>query len=226
MTSYFTAEERGKTVVLTLNRPPLNALTAELLEEGADMVRRLGNAMPEHGIVLTGTGRAFTAGVDTDQVSDTEKDNLLRQRLVNGVNRFAGTLYRLPCAFVCALNGHAVGAGGIMCLAADWVVAVDNDAKIGLPEAKAGLPFPAVPQIILEHGLDPVWRRRLTLTSLLYSPREAVVTGMVDEVVDAHELIDMACLRARELADQPGFLEVKAGLRQAGKREIDAILAD
>lgn len=220
--SFFRSEWREQTLIVSIDRPPLNALTAELLEEGAALLERLADEPPAGGFVVTGTGSAFTAGVDTAVVA--QADRAARQRLLVGINSFAAALYRLPCAVVAAVNGHAVGAGGIMCLAADWVVAADVAAKIGLPEAKAGLPFPAVPQIIIDHALDPVWRRRLALSSRLYSPHQAVASGLVDEVVDAERLIDTACTRATDMAAQPGFAAVKSALKRRAMAEIDAAL--
>jgi enoyl-CoA hydratase/carnithine racemase len=122
------------------------------------------------------------------------------------------------------LNGHTIGAGVIVALTADWVVAADGDFRIGLPEAKAGLAFPTVPQAIIDHWLDPVWRRRLGLTSMLLPPREAIATGMVDEVVPAEPLVDSALARAAELAAQPAFADCKRQLRAKANAEIAALL--
>ena len=126
---------------------------------------------------------------------------------------------------VVALNGNTIGAGGIMALAADWIIAAQGDYKIGLPEAKAGLPFPPVPQAILDHWLDPVWRRRLSLSSHLLTPVEALSAGLADELADPAQLLDHALLRVKELAAQPGFKACKRQLRAKANAEIDAILA-
>ena len=141
------------------------------------------------------------------------------------VNEICAVLHRLPCVFICAVNGHSIGAGGVINLCADFVVAAEGDFKIGLPEAKAGLAFPPVPQAIIDHWLDPVWRRRLALTSQLFSPSEAVVTGLVDEVVPAGGLIETALARAEALASQPAFRDCKRQLRAKANAEIDALLA-
>jgi enoyl-CoA hydratase/carnithine racemase len=218
----FRVEAAGETLVLSIDRPPVNALTADLLEAGAKFLVELAGSPPAGGLVLTGAGTTFTAGVDRKVIGDGDRD--YRRRLVWAVNGFAAALYRLPCALVSAVNGHAVGAGGIMCLASDWTVAVDGEAKIGLPEAKAGLPFPRVPQIVMAYSLDPVWRRRLALSSMLLSPQESLAAGLVDEVVASGALVDVAVLRAREMQAQPGFAVVKADLRRAALTEIDAVL--
>ena len=208
--------------MIAIDRPPLNALTVEMLEEGAVLLRGLAKMTPGGGVVLTGHGNAFTAGVDTKVTAGLSRAE--RKRLSNAVNAFVAALYRLPCALVSAVNGHAIGAGGIACLTSDWTVIADAPLKIGLPEAKAGLPFPKVPTLVMEYQLGPVWRRRLTLSSMLLTPGEAVVAGLADEVVAPDALLATAIERAAALNAQPGFRQIKADQRAKALAELDSIL--
>ena len=221
--SVFHIEDHNETLLVTLDRPPLNALNAETLEEGADLFRELATEPPAGGVVLTGANGVLTAGVDIKQAADA--DQAMRRRLFWGINDFCAALMRLPCAFVCAVPGHAIGAGGIVAIAADWTVIADTDLKIGLPEAKAGLAFPQVPQIIMEYGLDPVWHRRLAFSSRLMGAAEAVETGMADECVMPERTVDKAVARAEELASQPAFNEVKSNMRQKARADIESVYA-
>ncbi len=214
-------DDRDGTLVVSIHRPPFNALTAELLEGGAALFGDLASNPPRAGLVLTGHGSTFTVGVDTKIAAALDRDE--RIRLLNAVNAFTAALYRLPCAVVSAVNGHAIGAGGIMCMASDWTVIADTELKIGLPEAKAGLPFPEVPSIIMAHAIDPVWRRRLALSSMLLGPAGAVTAGLADEVVGPDQLIETAVERARTLDGQAAFRQIKADQRRAALDEIAAI---
>lgn len=221
--TYFPTEDRDGTIIITLTSGERNTLHADLLEEGAAALQSLAKEPPQGGIVLTGAGAHFTCGMDTKMAASLDKAG--QKRAVAAINEFAAALHRLPCASVCAVNGNAIGAGGIMMLACDWVVAAQGDYKIGLPEAKAGLPFPAVPQAILDHWLDPVWRRRLALSSHLLNPAEALTAGLADELSMADQLIDEAVLRAQTLNAQPGFAACKRQLRAKANAEIDGILS-
>lgn len=221
--SVFRTERRGETLLVTLDRPPLNALNAETLEEGAALLQSVAGEPPAGGLVLTGANGVLTAGVDIKQAADA--DETLRRRLFWGINDFCAALIRLPCAYVCAVPGHAIGAGGIIAIAADWTVIADADLKIGLPEAKAGLAFPQVPQIVMEYGLDPVWHRRLALSSRLLGAAEAIETGMADELALPEGTVEKAVERAKEFADQPAFNEVKANMRRKAWADIDAVYA-
>ena len=215
--------EHGAVHLVTLDNPPYNAGHADLFEAGTEAMEALGSDPETRAIVLTGAGANFTRGMDVKVAGALDEAGRVRTRAV--LNRFCAVLHGLPCAFVCAVNGHTIGAGGIITLCADWVVAADGEYKIGLPEAKAGLAFPTVPQAIIDHWLDPVWRRRLSLTSQLFPPREAAVTGMVDEVVEPSDLIEIALARAEELAAQPAFRDCKRQLRAKANAEIEALLA-
>jgi enoyl-CoA hydratase len=220
--SFFRIEEANGTRIVAMDRPPRNALTFEMLEAGAALLQSLGEAPPAGGLVLTGHGDAFTAGVDTKVAAALDRED--RKRLSAAVNGFAAALYRVPCAVVTAVNGHAIGAGGIMCLAGDWTVIADAPLKIGLPEAKAGLPFPEVPTIIMEYQLEPVWRRRLALSSMLLDPHQAVAAGLADEVAAPLDLRATAILRAVEMSAQGGFRQIKADQRRKALADVAAII--
>ena len=222
-TEYFRVEKRGDVHLVTLDNPPYNAGHADLFEAGAKAMEALGSDPETKAIVLTGAGDNFTRGMDVKVAAGLDEAGQVRTRAV--LNHFCAVLHRLPCPFVCAVNGHVIGAGGIITLCADWVVAAEGDHKIGLPEAKAGLAFPLVPQAIIDHWLDPVWRRRVVVTSQLFSPSAAIATGMVDEVVPARDLIESALARANAMADQPAFRDCKRQLRAKANAEIDTLLA-
>ena len=221
--SYCEKEMRGGTLIVALSNPPFNTFTSENLEALAGEFEAIGADAPAEGVVLTGANGEFTRGMDTKVASAL--DDAGRERARHAINIFFAALHRLPCPLVCAINGHAIGAGGIAALCSDWVVASDTDHRIGLPEAKAGLPFPSVAQAVLDHGIDPVWRRRLALTSALLDREESLKAGLVDEIVPADELVANAVKRAADMAAQPGFGACKAQLRAKANAEIDALLA-
>jgi enoyl-CoA hydratase/carnithine racemase len=222
--SYFRSEDRDGTLLVTLDRPPLNALSADVLEEGVALLQAAAANPPEAGLVLTGAGKAFTAGVDVKEAAST--DRTLQNRLLWGINDISAALCRLPCAFVAAVNGHAIGAGGIVTIAADWTVIADCDLKIGLPEAKAGLAFPRIPQIVMEYGLSPTWHRRLALTSELFGAADSIESGLADELVAPDALVETALARARALQEQAAFGDIKANMLRKARADIDSVYAE
>ena len=220
--TYFPTEDRDGTLIITLTNGERNTLNPDLLEEGVAALQELAKNPPRGGVVLTGAGAHFTCGMDTKVAASLDEAGQKRAR--DGVNNLIAALHRLPCPLVCAVNGNSIGAGGIMMLCADWIYAATGNYKIGLPEAKAGLPFPAVPQAVLDHWLEPSWRRRLALSSMLLAPNEAIGAGLVEATVMPDDLINMSVAKAKELASQPGFKACKRQLRAKANAEIDAIL--
>ncbi|QJB69262.1 enoyl-CoA hydratase/isomerase family protein [Parasphingorhabdus halotolerans] len=220
--TYFPTEDRDGTIIITLTNGERNTLNPDLLEEGVTALQELAKNPPKGGIVLTGAGEHFTCGMDTKVAASLDEAGQKRAR--DGVNNLIAALHRLPCPLVCAVNGNSIGAGGIMMLCADWIYAATGHYKIGLPEAKAGLPFPPVPQAVLDHWLEPSWRRRLALSSMLLTPNEAIGAGLVEATVMPDDLIDKSVAKAKELAAQPGFRACKRQLRAKANAEIDGIL--
>ena len=131
-------------MLVTLDRPPLNALNAETLEEGAGLLAKLAAEPPAGGVVLTGANGVFTAGVDIKQAADADRE--MRRRLFWGINDFCAALIRLPCACICAVPGHAIGAGGIIAIAADRIRMMPPAASLlrNLRSADVSLP-PGIP---------------------------------------------------------------------------------
>lgn len=217
-----TIEDHGGTAVLTMDRPPLNALDIEALESLIAALARLAATPPRAGAVITGRGRAFTAGVDIRAVA--RANDAERVALVLAINRLAGSVYLLEFPVVAAFNGHAIGAGIVMGLACDRRIAAMGDAKFGLAEVTAGIPYPAVPLAIVREGLAEPHRSRLVLGGESVDVRAALATGMVDEIVEPAQLLPRAIEAASTLATAAAFSAVKRQLRASVARAIRAVL--
>lgn len=217
-----TIEDHGGTAVLTMDRPPLNALDIEALESLISALARLATTPPRAGAVITGLGRAFTAGVDIRAVA--RANDAERAALVLAINRLAGSVYLLEFPVVAAFNGHTIGAGIVMGLACDRRIAAMGDAKFGLAEVTAGIPYPAVPLAIVREGLAEPHRSRLVLGGESVDVRAALATGMVDEIVEPAQLLPRAIEAASTLATAAAFSDVKRQLRAPVARAIRAVL--
>ena len=208
------------THVITIERPPMNALdldTIIALERTFAAARDAAHG----GIVLTGSGRAFSAGVDTRAFANYGRDE--RHAMVHAITRMVARLLEISSPVVAAINGHALGGGFVLMLACDYRIAVDNDeAKLGMTEAKAGIPFPAGPLEIIRHELSPQLLRRLTLTSAVFSTRVLFDLGILDALCAGENIKSKALEMATSLAAQPGFRAVKQQIRgRLAKRVAD-----
>ncbi|ETW08813.1 hypothetical protein, variant 1 [Aphanomyces invadans] len=166
-----TLEKQGQIGIVRLNDPNrLNALTADMGDRVEELVQEIKDRADEfRAIVLTGEGRAFSAGGDLDflqkRASDTTSRNTVTMRKFYG--RFL-SLRSLPVPLIAALNGPAIGAGMCISLFADARV-VAKDAKLGFTFVHLGLhPVRDPRRLYLPcDGSTRVWRARIISRSSL-----------------------------------------------------------
>ena len=220
----FQVSKSDGVALVTLDRPPVNALDLPAIEQLGALFAELRADPPEKGIILTGAGRCFSAGVDTRAFGACSPED--RARMILGISAMVAELYRIPCPVVTAAPGHALGGGFVLMLCGDLRLAVDDDGiKLGLTEARAGVPFPAGPLEILFAELSPEPMRRLTLTSQTQSPAEMLRQGVFDELCSPPDLIDLAVRKVSDMASQPAFSLVKAQVRKGTIAKLMEIAA-
>ena len=129
--------EKG-VAVLTLNDPPVNAYSYEMLKEldQAILEARFDNDV--HVIVLTGAGeKFFCAGANIDMLR--EADQTFKYYFCLHANETITRLEHTPKLVVCAMNGHTVGGGLEIAMACDVRIARAGQLQIGLPEIALGV---------------------------------------------------------------------------------------
>ncbi len=220
--SHFHIEQDGEVTVVRIDRPPANALDADLQSEGVAVLSKLRAAEPA-AVVVTGRDGFFSAGVDLKLAPDL--DAAAQRATVDSMNRLFGALYSFPRPVVCAVNGHAIAGGLVLALCGDYRVAADR-GRLGLTEVRAGIPLPAVAMAVVRAELSPRAARLLALGVDLIEPREALELGVVDEVVEPAAVMERALEVARGLAALPPrtFARVKQDLRAPAIEEIERIV--
>jgi len=215
---------RASTALLTFDRPPLNAFNLDFMRQLRDALEALANEPPSAGLVLTGAGRAFSAGVDFKEVPRYGPDEAAA--MVEGVNACVTLLYGLPTCTVAAVNGHAIGGGLVMALACDARLAADTEMRLALTEVTAGIPYPACPMEVVRGELEPGARRRLVLTGDAVSAGEARDLGLVDDLVPQPQLIERALETARSRAAAASYRLVKQQLKGEALGRMTAIVRE
>jgi enoyl-CoA hydratase len=209
-------EHEDGVAVLRMAHGPVNALDLELLEALIDVFGALGD---RDAVVLTGTGRAFSAGVDLRRIADGGEGYarrylpLLRQAFL--------TLFDFPRPLVAAVNGHAIAGGCILVQTADLRLMAAG--TIGVTELRVGVPFPAAALEILRWATGPA-APRLVLEAQAVAPEPALAAGLVDRVVAPEDLAAQALDAARGLAAIPRgtFTLTKRQLRAPAHAAIAA----
>ena len=198
-------------VVLTLDRPPANALDVDTLEEIVTAAAPLLDDPPA-ALVLAGRPGFFSAGLDLKAIPGYGPDEY--RRLVEGVNRMALGVYALRCPVVCAITGHAIAGGFVLAMCGDQRIA-SAAGLYGLTEADVGVPFPQAAIAVVSAELSASAVRALALSGRRVDAETCVRLGAFDEVVAPDEVLDRSLDVARELAalNRGTFAHIKDQLR-------------
>lgn len=193
-------ERTGSVAIFTLNRPEqLNTLSPDLIDRLTEEVERLRTDDTVRAVVVTGSGRAFCAGVE---VGTQEYNPLNARDFLKNLNRVFDGLEQLPQPTVAALNGPAVAGGLELALACTMRIAA-SDAHLALPEIRLGL----VPAVGTTYRLPRLvgFGRALEMALLGDSidASTALAWGLLSRVTPPEGLLDTATELAQRLAAGP-----------------------
>jgi enoyl-CoA hydratase/carnithine racemase len=192
--------ESGVTVV-TLNRPDrMNAFNAEMSEELSAAIVALDDDDAVRAIVITGAGRAFSAGADIGGGA-TPGSGATASRTTESSASGPPSLrpWELRTPIIAAINGAAVGMGLTYPLMWDIRIAAE-DAKLGLVFTRRGLVPEGNASWLLARQIGASAALELLLTGRIFSGREAADMGLVSRAVPAEEVLDTAVELATDLA--------------------------
>jgi cyclohexa-1,5-dienecarbonyl-CoA hydratase len=176
--------ERGEGVAkIILNRPPLNIMNIAMMKEINAILESLQGDAESKVLIITGKGRAFSAGVD---VAEHTADKV--EEMIGEFNRIFHLLGKLPIPSLAVVNGMALGGGCELAIACDMVIA-SEDAKIGQPEIKVGV-FPPVAAVLLPRLIGKPRAMELLLTGEHIGAKEAAEIGLINKAVPPDELED------------------------------------
>jgi enoyl-CoA hydratase/carnithine racemase len=216
-------ENRDGVLVITMHRPErLNAWTYQMGGELNAAVKAANEDDDVSSIVLTGAGRGFCAGADIEAVFKAQADG-------DDVTEGGGAgnwvqVMRDSKPVVAAINGAAIGVGLTQVLPMDYLIAASG-AKLSVRFVKMGL----VPELASSHFLLARvgfgQASELMLTGKTVVAEEALEIGLVDKVVAADDLLDVACQIASSMGENPrsALRHIKA-LITANASETDVAL--
>jgi enoyl-CoA hydratase len=184
--------------VLTLNRPDrLNALSPRMLQGLLEALPRLAEDPAAGAVVLTGAGRAFCAGGDTNWFRTQIEQPETFRAIGPEAKRIVTSLLDLEKPILCRLNGAAAGLGATIALLCDVIVASDK-AVIGDPHVKVGLVAGDGGAVIWPQLIGFARAKEVLMTGEMLSAQDAFALGLVNHVV-AHDALDA---KVAEIADK------------------------
>lgn len=178
----------GGVLTITMNRPEmLNAVNLKLHQELAEVFTYVAADEASEIVVLTGAGRAFSAGGDLDHVLNNANNPDLFDEEVRLAKRIVFSMLDLDKPLVCRLNGHAVGLGATLALFCDVIFAADS-AKIGDPHVAVGLVAGDGGAIIWPQLIGLCRAKEYLMTGELLPAPKAAEIGLINHCVPAGEL--------------------------------------
>jgi len=183
---------------ISLDNGKANAIS---LEVATDLISALDKAKEEaKAVLICGNPGIFSAGFDLKVIAQGMD---AAQAMLNQGMLMTEKIYSHPQPVITACEGHAVGMGVFIMLAADYRVGAAGEFAIRLPETAIGMPFTTILKVIAKTHISPTHHARAIVQSRPYSPQQAAEIGMLDEVVEPDKVIDQAMLRAKELIELP-----------------------
>lgn len=201
-TQYVKTAIDGGVAVVTIDRPPVNALGAQLEAELKETFLALDKAGEVGAVILTGAGeRAFVAGADIKAFPGMDEQGAYQMsRRTQGV---LSTIEQCRKVVIAAVGGLALGGGAELALACDLRVA-DESARLGFPEVSLGLLPGAGGTQRLTRLVGPGRAKLLILTGDPVTAAEALTMGLVEQVVPKGQALAAArALAARIMARGP-----------------------
>lgn len=212
--------EHGDVRELRMNRPPVNALTGELLGEVRAAMERATKEGAK-GIVLSGSPGRFSAGFDLPLLLGLERKEIAKtwQELYCLLRTIAAS----PIPIVAAMTGHAIAGGMVIAMFCDRRVMAAGDYKLGLNEVQVGIHLPPVVLSCLRRLVGPRVAEHLAVTGSLLSPQQAFQLGLVDELAEPDLVVGRAVEWCQRVVALP---EAAMSARHDARADLVALFED
>lgn len=213
----------GAVAIITLDRPPMNALNGEVIAELAAAFSEAEDTAVR-AVVLTGSTH-FAAGADITgfQASFEAGDE---DRQASGLTEAVADLERLEKPTIAAITGYALGGGLELSMGADFRY-LGEGAHVGQPEVKLGLLPGAGGTQRLARIVGPQRCKEICMTGRHVDAQEALAIGLADKVAPDDEVLDLALNDARRFAKGPtrAYAAIKTAVREGFDLSLERGLA-
>jgi cyclohexa-1,5-dienecarbonyl-CoA hydratase len=205
---------------IVLNRPPLNVINLEMMDELSSAWREIEDIKTQV-VVISGAGdQAFSAGVD---VADHLPGNV--DQMISKFHRFVLQIRKSDCISVAAIQGYTLGGGAELAIMCDLIIAAD-DARVGQPEISLGC-YPPVAAAYLPDAIGFHKASEMLLIGEPISAAEAARLGLVNTVV-SRAILDQTvdAYVDKLLTKSSAVLPIaKRALREGAGRQFETALA-
>lgn len=224
--SWIIERKHDHVVVVTMNTNKVNAQNPSFFDDLHAAFDRLESEFDECAVVLTGTGRVFSAGLDLDH-----HFAMFARRDLKEIDKWFAAyratnirLFTYPRPTVAAINGHSYAGGFITAIGCDYRIAAELDLQFALNEVPIGIPMPAVYCEIIKHAVGAQAASEFTLFGQVYDLTAAARMGVVQKVVEQDRLLESAVAWAAHVPPDcyPAYEFSKRALQATTMAAIDS----
>ncbi len=222
----FTIKRKGRLLTIAFNRPDeLNAVNLRLHEELAEVFTWAEQDPDSDVVVITGEGKAFSAGGDFTHIQNLAANPDLFDEEIRLAQKIIHSMLAMQKPLICRLNGHAVGLGATVALFCDVIYAAEN-AKIGDPHVAVGLTAGDGGAIIWPQLIGIARAKEFLMSGKLLTAREAADMGLINKAVPLEQLDALVSDYCQTLLDgaQLAIRHTKNLLNQELKAKVELLL--
>jgi enoyl-CoA hydratase/carnithine racemase len=210
--------DHGAVRELRLDRPPVNALSADLIRALRESILEA----PDSGaraVVLSGSPGRFSGGLDIPSLL------VLDRSTMDGVwHDFYGLLEAIaqsPIPIATAITGHAPAGGTVLAIFCDWRVMAEGDYKIGLNEVQVGIQMPPLIVKALQRLIGSREAEHMAVGGELITVEKALRIGLVDDIAPPEQVVNRALEWCGRLLALPP--EAMLGTRRDARADLCAL---
>jgi len=203
---------------IRLERPPMNALNAQVQEELRATAAEAADSAEVRAVIVYGGEKVFAAGADIKEMANMSYVDMANR--AGPLSSAFDSVARIPKPVVAAITGYALGGGCELALACDWRVAADN-VKLGQPEISLGVIPGAGGTQRLARLIGPARAKDLVMSGRFVGAEEALRIGLVDRVVPAESVYDEAVAMVQPYVNGPAQALRAAKLAVDGGLDMD-----
>lgn len=200
--SFVKLEVENAIGTIRLDRPPMNALNAEVQDGLFEAAQEATHRKDVRAIIVYGGENVFAAGADVKEMATWSYTDMLDRS--TALQAAFTAVARIPKPTVAAITGYALGGGCELALACDRRIAGDN-AKIGQPEILLGVIPGAGGTQRLTRLVGPARAKDIIFTGRFVGAQEALKIGLIDQVVAPGDVYTAAVEWAAQFANGPAY---------------------
>ena len=213
-------EHKNLVCLITIDRPPVNALNVPLLEQLIEAIS-LSGSHADHAIILSGVPGRFSAGLDTKELAAATAEE--RTKIMSLLGRLLAVTANCPVPIASAITGHCLGGAAVLAALCDYRVMGRGDYKIGLPEVTLGVQLTKTVHSILARLVGAHLAQRLCMEGILLDPGQAYGANLVDDVVEPDAVTGAASDWCEQILSLPQ--ETMLTIRREVRADIRALYA-